>query len=285
MQRLQDIDHVEDLFDRLRLDRTARAAGVCVVEGPSDAGVYEGGTPLGTLKCFALNGRANVLRMADLLELSYLAGVICVADRDFDEEADARAHQWFLIFTDNADLEAMLFFSSALDRVLDEWGSREKVRAAGGVDGVRTLVCEGLVPLSRLRAANAREGLGWRIDAVPLEEILDRRSLVIARVSLADRLARACGAARDDVTAKCAASPGVCPETGAELARGRDLYVGVAVALRGRVGSLSNQQTRNDFVEKTMRLAVRPADLEGTPFVGRLKAAMELAQDAHGAAA
>src|SRR4051794_20513108 len=115
---LRTLDQVTDLLDRLRLDSTARERGAVVVEGPTDANVLGTIAPAEDLLFFPAGGRNNVLRIADHLAQAYLHGVVCVADADFDGVVELRADQWFLVFYDNADLEAICYHSQALERVV-----------------------------------------------------------------------------------------------------------------------------------------------------------------------
>jgi hypothetical protein len=274
VRKLSDIDHVADLLARLRLDRSARSRGVVVVEGPSDSEVLAATFGMDRQAFFPLRGRNNVLRFAQLLDPSSVPGVICVADRDFDSVAEEHAGLWHLVFSDNADLEAMLVRCHALDRVLAAWGSRSKLADFGGPESVRS--CAGALtePMSSLRTANAQHGHGWCLNEVDLADATNHKTLKLNELSLTDRVARASRARRDEIRAALTTPVPCCPETGGKLARGRDLIAIIGVALRSAVGSLTKAQVANSLVERSLRLTARRGDLDDAPFATRFTKAL-----------
>jgi hypothetical protein len=270
---LRQIDHVQDLLDRLRLDRTARTQGAIIVEGPHDSTLLSRALSPG-LNFFPASGRVNVLKAADRLEQTYLSGVLCVVDMDFDEEAANRVNQWFLIFSDNADVEAMLYWSPALARVLEEWASQTKLANFGGADAVRTVVEAAVRPLATLRAWNARHQAGLRFDTLDLADLVPKQTLSINPTQLVLRLARPPDVAAERLIDALGLDPPSCSYTRRLLAQGGDRLAVVGASLRHVIGSLSKQQVAGRLVEGSLRLAVRPSDLTGTPFLARFNAAL-----------
>ena len=165
------VDPVGDLISRLRLDRSARARGAVVVEGPSDEDVYARAFGIDKRIIFPAAGRPNVLGVVRSLGNQPLPGVTCVADRDFDDAASQFADLGFAVFSDNADMDSMLFASEVLDRVVGIWGSRAKLKRAGGMACLRSRIAHCILPLSALRAANVVER--WRRVAWPVRSGFD----------------------------------------------------------------------------------------------------------------
>ena len=273
VQSLRSIDHVEDLLDRLRLDATARSRGAVVVEGPNDADVLSEVFSEDSLTFFPVDGRANVIEAAERLGDHYLSGVICVADADFDDEVNIRATQWFLVFTDNADLDTMCYASPALERVLAAWGSRTKLAAYGGVASVRASVADVVRPLSVLRRANALGGHCLRFDAIDLHTVVTKDPLELRTQGLIDRLASVSSVSVEKIAELLEGEEPVCFHTGSLLMRGRDCLTVVDIALRKVVGNLAHQQVKDGLARRSLVLAIRAADLATTPFVERVRAA------------
>jgi hypothetical protein len=269
---LRNIDHVRDLLDRLRLDHDARSRGAVIVEGVSDATMLAFSLDE-DLSFFPLAGRVNVLRAADNLATSYLSGVVCVADTDFDQIAVQRTHQWFLVFSDDADVEAMLYWSPALERVLEQWASKKKYAEFGGCSAVRAAVELAVQPIAVLRAWNATSEAGLKFDSLDVSELVEKMDLSTNLVSLVGRLGKSPKTAAE-VQEALDLEPPVCPHTGRLLARGRDRLAVVGVALRHAIGTLSKQQIAGGLVEKSLRLATKQSDLSGTPFKTRFEAAL-----------
>jgi hypothetical protein len=274
---LKNIDQVEDLLDRLRLDLAARARGAIVVEGPTDADVLS--TSAGVEEClfFPVGGRINVLRIADRLADAYMSGVVCVADTDFDEAAETREEQWFVVFTDNADLEAMCYWSSALDRVVGMWCSPTKLGEFGGMPRLRDAVGNVVRPISDLRHESAARSVPVMFDAVNLHDVVAKDGPTLNLNRLVSRLARASTLSETVVRELLTDDAPVCTYTGRLLARGRDCLAVVDVALRKAIGSLSAQQVKGGLARKSLLLAVRDSDLADLPFTARLRHALTMA--------
>jgi hypothetical protein len=270
---LRSIDLVQDLLDRLRLDHVARRKGAVIVEGTHDATVLRNATEL-DLQFFPVGGRVNVLRAADRLDDTYLTGVVCVADSDFDDESDNREHQWFVVFTDDADLEAMLYWSSALDRVLDEWATTSKYKSYGGADAVREGVEPIVAVLAILRWWNLQEGAGLNFDSLDLQDVVSKKTVNLNVTGLLNRLSTPVA---DTETLRVAleGAPPTCPYTHRLRARGRDRLAVVSAAMRSVIGDLTKQQVAGGLVERSLRLAARPSDFAGTPFLARFTETLE----------
>jgi hypothetical protein len=266
---------VEDLLDRLRLDTVARARGAVVVEGPTDADVFASSIPFGDLLFFPVGGRTNVLRAADQLVGAYLPGVVCVADSDFDDLTVTRADQWFLVFTDNADLEAMSYRSPALGRVLAVWGSATKLHDFGGPNALRAAIDDVVRPLSILRRESAARSIPIAFDALSLHDVVSTSGLKLNMAGVISRLATGSELARADIEALLTDESPICSYTGQLLTRGRDCLTVVDIALRKTIGSLSAQQVKDGLSRKSLFLAIREGDMAAAPFVERLGAALD----------
>jgi hypothetical protein len=227
-----------------------------------------------------VGGRVNLLRCAGSLDEEPTSGIVCVADRDFDAADVQWAESTTVVFYDGADLEAMIVESNALDRVLEEWASKRKLERAGGADGVRKLLAERTQPLAILRAANARKNLGLPFDELPIPALVEKSQARIKEESLIGRLASA-RIGRNDLEELLAQEEPKCLDTGRPLRRGKDLMALLAVMLRRMIGNLGHQQARDDFVERTMRLALASGDFEDKPFTGRFHSALAMAQGEH----
>jgi hypothetical protein len=278
---LRAIDQVVDLLDRLRLDAAARERGAIVVEGSTDEDFIAEALGGEDVAVFPVSGRNNVFSVADRLSENYLRGVICIADTDFDDEAQQRAGQWFLVFTDNADIEAIAYQSRALDRVLGVWASRAKLNAYGGLPALRKQIINVVRPVSILRRESATQDLDLKFDSINLYDVVDRSALSLNMTGFVDRLARASGLPSSTIANTLdAGSEPRCPHTGAMLMRGRDCLRIIDVALRKVIGTLSHQQVKAGFAEPSVMLAVRASDLRALPFVERLRSALQTAQSA-----
>jgi hypothetical protein len=266
---LRDVDPVEDLLARLRLDRNARSRGAVIVEGPSDERILDSALPIDRRALFGIGGRSNLLRCVAALDEQPMDGVLCVGDRDFDLDESDYPNAWWFVLYDDADIEAMLVDAEPLVRFLGTWASDEKVQQLGGPEGVRTMLKERTLPLSILRTVNARDRLGIPLNSVDIKGAMVRKTGTLKRESLIGRVLAVDGVTRAEVESFLAEAPRRSPFTGAPLARGRDLMAVLAVLLRSVLASLGQQQVEPQFVENSLSLAVREGDLDDTPFKAR----------------
>jgi len=274
---LRSLDPVADLLARLRLDKAARRRGAAITEGPSDNRVLNAALGISEKVLFPVGGQGNVLRCARALEDSPMSGVICLADRDFNASEEHWPEAWWLVFYDDADVEAMLVESEALTRVLEEWASKPKLERFGGIDAVRVLARESTGPLAILRAVNARESLGLPFDVIELQDLFEKKTGKLRIASLVGRFVERSQLDHAELEKALADQRPICPNTKKPLARGRDLIAVITILLRRLIGSLSKQQAGERFVERSLRLALRPGDLDDTPFRSRFDAAMQRA--------
>lgn len=279
LESIRGIDHVEDLLSRLRLDGAVRNSGACVVEGEVDARVYDNLLGDREVTFFPIDGRNNVLRCAEKLREMYLEGVICIADRDFDDCAVERADDLFLVFTDNADLEAMLFHSPALERFLLEWASDSKMQQLGGCEPLRSIITDALEPVSRLRRGNSLKRAGLSFDDLDLTAVFNKDDLALNQVGLVARLARVSNCTAPEIERLLTESPiPVCADTGARLVRGKDCLAVLSVALRRLIANCSSHEATPQLLERALRLAVKTAKGVGGDFVSRFDLALTLAR-------
>jgi hypothetical protein len=268
---LQEIDPVEDLLARLRLDREARRRGAVITEGPTDERTLSAALPIDRRALFGIGGRTNLLRCVAALDEEPMSGVLCVGDRDFDLEESDHPRAWWFVLYDDADLEAMLIDAEPLARFLETWASEEKVAAVGGVEGVRQILREQSMPLSVLRTVNARDRLGIPINSIDLAAAMNTRTSALKRESLIGRVLAIGGFSRQEVESFLAEAPRLSPFSGVPLARGRDLMAVLAVLLRSLIAGLGKQQVEPPFVENSLLLATQPGDLDGTAFKARFQ--------------
>src|SRR5262249_1143235 len=106
-------------------------------EGPSDERFIQRIVP-GRWALFCAGTRNVVISTVEAtiaLRLDRVAGLI---DQDFDKVAvTARERGLPIFWFDNADLEGFLFIGSALDRLVGELSSEQKLSAYGGLLAIR----------------------------------------------------------------------------------------------------------------------------------------------------
>jgi len=126
-------DHLS--FDRdanaIRLRRSTFSGTFLLVEGSLDRIFYERFVEKVACVLISISGKPSsklrVVAVLSILEKSNFQGVLAIVDADFDHLQVSSHNSPNLIRTDTHDLETMLLNSSALDKVIAEFGSEEKV--------------------------------------------------------------------------------------------------------------------------------------------------------------
>lgn len=268
----------ERIADRARLLRQSDARPIVVCEGPADERflhrIFGGGRLIG----IPAGSRSIVLSTALDLQATNLKRVVCLVDRDFDDTvAEHAVGTSSLCVYDQADLEGMLWFTPALDNCVMELASTEKLSAFGGVTKLRNEAHRTMLPVQRLRRANALYGWGIKFDAVDFTKRIERKTLTLNISAFCDSIRPPDGPSKRDLVA--AATDFELPEcqaTGRGLARGGDLLSFLAVALRSAVGSQNSKACTEDQMANHLRLSASADLLRSTPWYTDISKALSL---------
>lgn len=157
----------EIIMLRAAADRTA-----LIVEGPSD---YKFFFPLvSEEQCdiiIAWN-KENCLEAIRILNSKSIIGVLAVIDKDYDEFLDVNIELDNAITADSHDLESIIFQSSALEKVLIEIGSQEKVKNyRKDVGDLREAILSVAHPIGVARLTSLKFGLNLKFEGLRFRSI------------------------------------------------------------------------------------------------------------------
>lgn len=224
----------DSLADRLRLHLQSATRAVLIVEGIKDRLIL--GELMPEREFFPAGTRSAVLDAVSQLHSLGQCLFVAVYDRDFDHPpppygSGVDAH---LLPYDERDLEGMLIDLGGLARLLLYKGSQDKLEARGGAGPFVQELAQVILPVTRLRAANAADAMGLPFDEVPLEGKIQQKDLILPILPYCSALA---GASQGSVGA--AQLIDIASTSDISLApRGKDVVAVASVALRSRVGSL-----------------------------------------------
>ena len=147
------------LVAEIKMNRMSHDGSFLIVEGKDDMRFWTSRRHTHTsCKLVDGQGKRNVVEGIQRLEAASFAGVLGIVDSDYDPLNGMGAESENLLTTDAHDLECLLCRSSALDKVLAEYGNRAKIAKfenETGVD-VRTGLLERTLVFGRLRWAAVR---------------------------------------------------------------------------------------------------------------------------------
>ena len=147
------------LVAEIKMSRMSHGGAFLIVEGNDDVRFW---TPTSRrhTDCELVDGegKQNVIGGIQKLDATSLPGVLGIVDSDYDSLNGIDIGSGNLLLTDAHDLECLLCRSSALDKVLAEYGNRSKIERFENETGadVRTGLLERTLVFGRLRWAAVR---------------------------------------------------------------------------------------------------------------------------------
>jgi len=124
-----------------------------------------------------LGGWENVNNAIQQAKSSNFPQIVGIIDKDYhDLIGDAITPSDQLLFTDENDIEMMLFSSTAFDRFLKVCGSDDKVNA---IPDPREVIKTAAYPIGALRILSLSEGYYLRFDGLNLKDFVERNNLAV----------------------------------------------------------------------------------------------------------
>jgi Protein of unknown function (DUF4435) len=152
-----------------------------IVEGMTDKNLYQ--TYINTIVCqiIVADGKDNVREVLAILERESCRGVLAIVDADFDVLEGKTPQSPNIFMTDTHDLEMMLIQSPALEKVLAEFGSEDKIARFVTTHGkdVRSFLLESVQSIGYLRWLSARENLSLKFEGMGFEKFVEKDTLKI----------------------------------------------------------------------------------------------------------
>ena len=265
---LSQSEEPEGLAAEILMSRMAHSGALLVVEGVDDLRFW---TDRCHKTCELIDGRGKRRLVAGMQQLDGMsfAGALGVVDEDHDALLGITYGSRNVVATDAHDLECLLCRSSALNRVLAEFGSPKKIHEFEERTGsdVRTGLLERTVVFGRVRWAVAKFGLDpggglrfqkfldpntWEVDEEGLLGEFDAVARRNGRTPLRDALAELDGA-----------DPW-------RVAQGHDMVGILRVGLQNVLGEIRNVGT--DQIAGILRAGIPPDELLGTGLCREMRA-------------
>lgn len=124
-----------------------------------------------------LDGWENVYSAISQAKTSNFPQVLGIIDRDYHEiTGDGIVSSDQLLFTDEKDIEMMLFLSGAYDRFLKVCGSSEKMQV---VKDPRMIIEDAAFPIGALRILALLNGYSFCFDGLSLKDFVDKSNLTV----------------------------------------------------------------------------------------------------------
>ena len=168
------------IASEVKMMRMEHAGAFLVVEGVTDMRFWR---PRRSEECELVNGegKKNVIGGVRRLDAERFGGVLGVVDDDCDSLMDLDPGTDNVVRTDAHDLECLLCRSSALEKVLAEYGDESKIRrfeTNAGTD-VRGALLERALVFGRLRFAALLNRLDIDNSAIRVRRFVDAETWTV----------------------------------------------------------------------------------------------------------
>jgi hypothetical protein len=243
---------------QIRLVRQVHKGSVLILEGETDAKVFDRFIDPSSCTVEIAFGKENALEALDLLEEEGFPGVVAVVDADFDRILGTKYHLENLCITDCHDLDLTIFSTRALDRYLSQYVDKDVLRHKFGndYDMIRDAVINASLPLACCRLTSVRRNLRLYFGTLKHEEFVDLDDLSVRDKDLTAYLI-SCSTTRCTVAMLDAyiAAEAANLHDRYQLANGHDVAAILGIALRKLLANRRDVHTWASEVETGLRLA------------------------------
>jgi hypothetical protein len=172
--------------NQIRLRRETYAGVFLLVEGVSDKTFYERFIEKSTCELVSIPGKPSsklrVISVLTILEKSDFRGVLAIVDSDFDCIKPSSNNSPNLLRTDSHDLETMLIDSPALEKVVTEFGSQDKIKQFNR--NVRLTLLEAGASVGYLLYISECDGLNLKFEGITFSKFMNENTLQIDELQL-----------------------------------------------------------------------------------------------------
>ena len=253
-----------EIANEIRMRRSQFCGTFLIVEGRDDRLFMEHFISASTCEIEVAQGKQNVCEVIDILDAGKFDGVLGLIDADFDRIEGVPDRNQNLVMPDTHDLIMLMLNSSALDRVLTEHGSQEKLEAFG--ESVLEALRDRALLVGYLRLYSLRERLCLRFRGLKVPAWIDRSSFEADTLALIRAVKN--HSQRHDL-------PDIALEAAIEelhgfnydpneICNGTDVIAILSIGLTGVLGNNNTGQVGSELLKSSLRLAFSEQDFRST---------------------
>lgn len=256
---MRDYLSVDRDANAIRLRRSTFSGTFLLVEGSSDRILYERFVDKAACTSISISGKPSsklrVIAVLSTLEKSNFQGVLAVVDADFDHLKVSSHSSPNLIRTDTHDLETMLLNSSALEKVIAEFGSEEKIVKFDR--DIRTAMLEAGMPIGHLLWISQLDELNLTFDGITFSKFIDDQTLQINELNLIQEVknkSQAFALKSEELQQRLTNQKSYNHDPW-QVCCGHDLVEILSLGLRRTIGSARTSDVEPNILERSLRLA------------------------------
>jgi hypothetical protein len=254
----------DSIANTIRMLRTQHSGSFLIAEGDTDSRVWK--NLVDSTKCCVENAynKDNAVKVLNILEKDNFAGVLAVVDADFDILEETVLLSQNLLLTDTHDLETMLLKSPALEKLLLEHGSEQKIKDFA--KDIRHTLLESAKVIGYLRWASLKFDYYLKFEDLAFKKFVEEGTLVLNKSDLIKTVKdksqkpgldeRKIQQKMDSLTTTTQDMWYVCC--------GHDMIGILSIALCKALGSCNSKEVERDVLEKYLRVAYESAHFRET---------------------
>jgi Protein of unknown function (DUF4435) len=268
---VQELITPASLANRVRQRRTTHQGSFLIVEGASDAKFY--GQLIDKACCQLLppaQNRDKAIAALKILQQSSIEGVVAIVDKDFDELNGTLPDLPNLFFTDTHDLETMLLKSPALEKLLGEFASEEKLEKFGR--DVREVILAAGCTIGYLLWVSLQDGLHLTFEGIDFPKFIDEQTLTIDEARLIEEVkkkSQKAGLKTPELQQRLHRQKAPTHDRW-QVCRGHDLINILVMGFRKALGSKQSNKVTVEILERDLRLAYEQRYFQTTQLHGTI---------------
>jgi hypothetical protein len=268
---VQELITPEAIANRVRQRRTTHQGSFLIVEGASDAKFY--GQLIDKACCQLLppaQNRDKAIAALKMLQQPLLPGVIAIVDKDFDDLNGTLPDVPNLFFTDTHDLETMLLKSPALEKLLGEFASEEKLEKFGR--DLREVILAAGCTIGYLLWVSLQDGLHLTFEGIDFPKFIDDLTLTIDEAKLIEEVkkkSQKLGLKTPELQQRLNRQKAPTHDRW-QVCRGHDLINILVVGFRKTLGSKRSNEVTVEILERELRLAYEQVYFQTTQLYGAI---------------
>ncbi len=163
------------IADTIKLARQLLSSTFLIVEGDTDSRLYKNFFGNNDCQTQVAHNKDNAIKALEILQKDNVTGVLAIVDADFDNLEAENQNIANLFLTDFHDLECLILISPALEKVLSEFGSENKINKFS--QNIRETLFEIGEFIGYLRWISISDGLNLTFEGLDFSKFIDKKTL------------------------------------------------------------------------------------------------------------
>jgi len=255
----------------VRMERQKHKGSFLLVEGATDIKRFRklvAEDMCSFVNCF---GKPNVIGAIEQLYDDGLLGCLGLFDADFDRLRQRLLEHEGLVASETHDFDLDMVLTSALMSYLEEVGDSAKIEQIGGSGAVGDFLLQALKPLSAMRYANEKHGLGYSLESVSLQDFFDGNAIDVDAMVASVSWGRMNTSEHKETLKNYIERYVKSAIDLRQVTSGHDFCEALGISLRNKAGDRKPPQTWRSEIELHLRLTCDREHFDETNFCNNVR--------------